>query len=443
MKRFNLIKHSAVLLLSFVLFSGCYTTFQSARQDQAVDYGYTQTNDDGYYEEEEAYTEEPVELRYRPSRLVVEKTYYDYPTYVKRVKYVVYDEWNDPYYVYDDGPDIYLNVYIGSGYRPWRHPHWRANWWYDFAWCSPVYVTGPVWWDPWWNPGWAFYPPYPVYPVYGPPVYYPPVYYNPPYYGGGGWETRPKREQQKRDWDRRSSTGSRIVSRPGSSGRIEGPTTGRRTAERETGRITQPRQPDNSGRSSGTSTRIVGRRGSSSDGQSSTVTKQPQIPQRLTPVRRQTETIKGSSGTESRSTTPDRRQETVRSNSRSQALQDAIMNKLIRERSNASAQVRSGQSAQSRETVQSRTQPRTYQRPAAPSRSRSTLNRSSSSKNRSTQSSITKSRDSGNSSTYRAPSRSTSSRSSGSSLRQKSSSSSDNDNSRKSSSSGRSTRRRR
>jgi hypothetical protein len=205
--RRHIMKSFQYLFMSFfILFvaTGCYTTFYSVKHTSAADGGYYVEN--GYYAEELAddYTDEYIEettLSYRPSRLVIEKTYFDYGHYVRKVKYVAYDydPWYDPYpVVYYDDPIIYINFHFGFGfyhpYRPW-HPY------------PGVYIAGG-WFDPWWC--------HPVhYPIYYPvPIYYPyPVYYDPPHY-----THHPYRNYQKRDWDRRTSTDNRRFASGGKRG---------------------------------------------------------------------------------------------------------------------------------------------------------------------------------------------------------------------------------
>jgi len=204
MKRFQLFIIFSVLLFTLIITSGCYTSFQTVRYHRA-------SVGDDYLAEETVYVEEeePVEvntvLEYRPSRLVIQKTYFDYGGYVRKVRYVAYDPWDEPFvdaFYYDD-PDIYVNIYIGSVYPHvyyhWYNPFFYAG--YYVAWMPPV-----GWYDPWWCG-----------PVYYPvPIYYPApiIIYDPPYYGGG--YVRPPVHYGKRDWDRRQITDRRRIVRGGS-----------------------------------------------------------------------------------------------------------------------------------------------------------------------------------------------------------------------------------
>ncbi len=211
-KKFRLVVLSLVLLF---LVNGCYTTFKTV--------GYSATGSTAYAAEPEQYSEEydqyeneyqeeyyseeqplVVEetLHFRPSRLIVKTTYFDYPGYVRRVRYVACD----PYYYeeYVSAPTVSVNLYfgIGAGFRfiDWWDP-WYVDVWFGFP--PPVYWTPyPIaWYDPWWGP--PVYVPYPVY--YPVPIYYPvPDPYYPPY--GGDYVTRPPRDYKRRDWDRRRET---------------------------------------------------------------------------------------------------------------------------------------------------------------------------------------------------------------------------------------------
>ncbi len=210
MKRFQLFILLGVLIFTLILTGGCYTSFQTVRYQRAG-------VGDGYLAGETVYVEdeEPAEvttvLEYRPSRLVIRKTYFDYGGYVRRVRYVTYDPWDEPFvdeYYYDD-PDIYLNIYIGSVYPRfyyrWYDPFFYTG--YYVAWMPPV-AGWYGWYDPYWC-GPVFYPG---------PVYYPApiIIYDPPYYGGG--YVPPPVYYGKRDWDRRQVTDRRRIVRRGSHG---------------------------------------------------------------------------------------------------------------------------------------------------------------------------------------------------------------------------------
>ncbi len=201
MKTLNIFSTILFTLISFIIISGCYTTFQSVRRTSAIE-------DDYYLDEYDYYNDEYIEetaLEFRPSRIIVETRYFDYGNYVRRVKYVAYDydPWYDPYPItYYDGPAISINIHLGFGfsyfYRPWHPVHFYPG--VYFAW-GPTY--------PWYDP-WFCYPDY--YPIYYPtPVYYPyPVPYHHPYYAG----PYHARNYKKRDWNRRQqNVGSRIADR--------------------------------------------------------------------------------------------------------------------------------------------------------------------------------------------------------------------------------------
>lgn len=202
-------------ILVFLMFNGCYTTFHAVRQDDSFsseipsgvysdeDY-YSYDSEYGQYDEDQPETVSS-ELHFLPSRLVVEKTYYDYGEYVREIRYVNYDPypWMDPYY-YDYYPNFHVNFTIQAGSYGWHRP-----WVYAFV--PPVF--SPAWYpivvisDPW-----CYYPVY--YPVYC-PVYYP-VYYPVPVYPYGSYYSHvDKKPYKKRDWDKRQpKEGPRIGRRP-------------------------------------------------------------------------------------------------------------------------------------------------------------------------------------------------------------------------------------
>ncbi len=212
LKKFRLVVLGLVLLF---LLNGCYTTFKTVRYDatgspayaaEAGQYGEDNYQDENEYEEEYYQNEELVvveELHFRPSRLIVKTTYFDYPGYVRRVKYVACDPYYVEEYVSVPRISISLNFGVGVGFRfvDWWDP-WYVDFWFGFP--PPAVYWGPypvAWVDPWW--GAPVYVPYPVY--YPVPIYYPvPDPYYPPY--RGDYATRPPRDYKRRDWDRRRET---------------------------------------------------------------------------------------------------------------------------------------------------------------------------------------------------------------------------------------------
>lgn len=215
MKPFQLFIIALSVFVVTLMTNSCYTTFGTVR-DAGLSSVAVYTEDSGYDDDYEAEApESQVTLQYRPSRLVVKKTYYDYGRHVRTVRYSFYDSWEDPDYyapvagVYDDGPDFYFNISFGIDYFPYRW--WRHSVYFP---AFPIVWQPPLWYDPWWC-DLVYYPVY--YPFYYPlPVYYPPVYYyDPPYFGS---VPSPKK-YQRRDWDRRKPVSGRRIVRGG--GRVE------------------------------------------------------------------------------------------------------------------------------------------------------------------------------------------------------------------------------
>ena len=192
MKRINWFLGISVIVILTMSFSGCYTTFSSARNDANSDYGtyeeYYDNSDNGasnkYYEDEIYAEDDPI--RFNPNRVVVKKYYYT-PKYVREYQY----SYDDPYY-YEDSyydsyyyePDIYFSINISFGdpyygYRPywWRPYHsWYISYypyWGNYSWYEPYWYLPPP--PPYcWNPPVIYYPPYdpywPKYPVYENPI---------------------------------------------------------------------------------------------------------------------------------------------------------------------------------------------------------------------------------------------------------------------------------
>ncbi len=285
MKRFQYFLSIISAAFIFSTFTGCYTTFQTVRTAQAGEdyYPGQYDNDDYYYDEQQPYEAETT-MQFAPSRLVAQKTYYDYGRYVRTVKYVTYrsdfDAWDDPWYsstAYYNEPGISINIYFGGGdyYRWWRPVYWPTYpiayydpfWWDIVYYPVPIYYPGPVCWPgPIYNPG----------PIIGwprPPYPHPHIGHD----GGGSWAGKNK---EKRDWDRRqpiqrptvvrrptgdvgtrqptnSGDRGRIVSRPvGSTGTIT--TSGRSPQGNSTTGRRVVRPANNGTRQSGSNTGSTG-----------------------------------------------------------------------------------------------------------------------------------------------------------------------------------------
>jgi hypothetical protein len=198
MKRFHYIFASIISLVLLVTITSCYTTFQSVRRGNIEPEYYEEPYYDSEYSDYEndfEDTEPTVEgttLEYKPTRLVVEKTYFDYGGYVRRVKYVVYDEYEEEWDEYYYPEKVIIYYYFG-------YPYYRT--WFHFGY-NPIFYVGwhPIytWYDPWYCPP-IYYPVYHPWPVYCP---YPVYYYNPPYHGDS-YVSYPN--YKKREWDRRQT----------------------------------------------------------------------------------------------------------------------------------------------------------------------------------------------------------------------------------------------
>ncbi|GAB4339309.1 MAG: hypothetical protein Kow0037_24150 [Calditrichia bacterium] len=191
------------LLVAFSLLTGCYTTFRSVSYSASgADYGGSNVFVSGNEYESEivetAYSEplpeeETVVLQFRPSRLVVQKTYFNYGGHIRKVYYVADDPWywDEPIFGYSE-PDIFIHIGFGSTvFVP--DP-------FDFWWASPVYY--PV------IPVVPVIPYYTWYPVWTGPVWYPPVCWAPPV-----WHPYPVKPYGRRDWDRRRMVTHRPANR--------------------------------------------------------------------------------------------------------------------------------------------------------------------------------------------------------------------------------------
>ncbi|MCK5076762.1 MAG: hypothetical protein KAR38_10315 [Calditrichia bacterium] len=193
------------LMISFLQFSGCYTTFSSMQKETYQEDYYT-TNDDNnesyeneYYEdyEEKAYYQDSnnpnavyeiytdslgqqhlVEIPQEPAQ--VTNKYYN-------VDFYEYDPWDRPFY---------NSVYMGYPFV--------GDLGYTFAF-STYYWDDPWYWN--YGPYWRHHYPYWHYPVVY-DYYYPHYWhhhnwwYHDNYYGDYGYDSKP-RNQDKRDWDKR------------------------------------------------------------------------------------------------------------------------------------------------------------------------------------------------------------------------------------------------
>ena len=163
MKRFQVVFATVLSFVFLMTITSCYTTLKTFHKDDAADVNYYPEessqvnyagyNDEDYYYDNNESVAEVTKLEYRPTRLIVTKTYYDYGRYVKKVKYYVYDDyydpWYDPYYIsyyYEPGITVHINFGFNVGYY---YPH---RYWHRYVYAPGFYVGwGPVytWYDPW------------------------------------------------------------------------------------------------------------------------------------------------------------------------------------------------------------------------------------------------------------------------------------------------------